>query len=77
VFAEHCETRAVRSRHEQRNGRPRGDTDEFFDKTGLDSSSTPIFQAVQQLGLKLQARKAPFDTIVIDHLERTPSDNLL
>lgn len=42
---------------------------------GGDSSTAPIFQAVQQLGLKLQARKAPFDTIVVDHLEKTPTEN--
>lgn len=40
-----------------------------------DSSSSAIFQAVQQLGLKLQARKAPFDTIVVDHVEKMPTDN--
>ena len=40
-----------------------------------DASSAPIFQAVQHLGLKLQARKAPFDTIVVDHLDKTPTDN--
>lgn len=40
-----------------------------------DASSAPIFQAVQHLGLKLQPRKAPFDTIVVDHLEKTPTDN--
>jgi uncharacterized protein (TIGR03435 family) len=43
--------------------------------SGSDASNAPIFQAVQKLGLKLQARKAPFDTIVVDHLERTPSEN--
>jgi uncharacterized protein (TIGR03435 family) len=42
---------------------------------GADSSTAPIFQAVQQLGLKLQARKTPFDTIVVDHLEKAPTDN--
>jgi uncharacterized protein (TIGR03435 family) len=42
---------------------------------GADSSTAPIFQAVQQLGLKLQARKAPFDTIVVDHLEKAPTEN--
>jgi len=40
-----------------------------------DSSSAAIFQAVQRLGLKLQARKAPFDTIVVDHVEKTPTEN--
>lgn len=42
---------------------------------GADASTAPIFQAVQQLGLKLQARKAPFDTIVVDHLEKAPTAN--
>lgn len=40
-----------------------------------DASSAPIFQAVQKLGLKLQARKAPFDTIVVDRLEKEPTEN--
>lgn len=40
-----------------------------------DPAPSSIFQALQQLGLKLQSRKAPVDTIVIDHLEKTPSDN--
>jgi len=34
-----------------------------------------MFQSIQQLGLKLQPLKAPVDTIVIDHLEKTPIDN--
>ena len=34
-----------------------------------------IFQAIRQLGLRLQARKALVDTIVIDHLEKTPAEN--
>ncbi len=40
-----------------------------------DPAASSIFQAVQQLGLKLQSRKAPVDTVVIDHLEKTPSEN--
>jgi uncharacterized protein (TIGR03435 family) len=40
-----------------------------------DPSTSSVFQAVQQLGLRLQSRKAPVETIVIDHLERNPSDN--
>ena len=32
-------------------------------------------QAVQQLSLKLQSRKAPVDTLVIDHFEKTPTEN--
>jgi uncharacterized protein (TIGR03435 family) len=35
-----------------------------------------IFTAVQeQLGLKLEEKKLPFDVLVIDHVERTPTDN--
>jgi uncharacterized protein (TIGR03435 family) len=40
-----------------------------------DASSTSLFQAIQeQLGLKLESRKGPVETIVIDHAER-PSAN--
>jgi uncharacterized protein (TIGR03435 family) len=46
-----------------------------FANGGADASNAPIFQAVQKLGLKLEARKAPFDTIIVDHLEKTPSEN--
>jgi uncharacterized protein (TIGR03435 family) len=35
-----------------------------------------LFDALQeQLGLKLDQRKAPVDRIVIDHIERLPSEN--
>lgn len=46
-----------------------------FAAGGTDASNTAIFQAVQKLGLKLQATKAPFDTIVVDRLEKTPTEN--
>jgi uncharacterized protein (TIGR03435 family) len=39
------------------------------------SSGGSIFLALQKLGLKLEARKAPVETIVIDHLEKTPTEN--
>jgi uncharacterized protein (TIGR03435 family) len=42
---------------------------------GLEPSTAPVFQAVQQLGLKLDSRKAPLQTIVVDHLEKTPTEN--
>jgi uncharacterized protein (TIGR03435 family) len=44
----------------------------------LDSASEPgssILNSVQQLGLKLEARKAPLEMIVIDHLEKLPTEN--
>jgi uncharacterized protein (TIGR03435 family) len=43
-----------------------------------DAASEPsgsIFKSVQQLGLKLESRKAPVDLIVIDHLEKMPTEN--
>jgi uncharacterized protein (TIGR03435 family) len=43
-----------------------------------DSASEPgssILTSVQQLGLKLEARKMPLDLLVIDHLEKLPTEN--
>jgi uncharacterized protein (TIGR03435 family) len=40
-----------------------------------DPGSSSIFNAVQALGLKLEPRKVPVETIVIDHVEKTPSEN--
>jgi uncharacterized protein (TIGR03435 family) len=44
----------------------------------LDAASTPtgsVFSAIEKLGLKLDARKAPVEMIVVDHLEKTPTEN--
>jgi uncharacterized protein (TIGR03435 family) len=43
--------------------------------TASEPSTGSIFQSVQQLGLKLESRKAPIDQIVIDHLEKIPTEN--
>jgi uncharacterized protein (TIGR03435 family) len=43
-----------------------------------DTASEPgssIVTSVQQLGLKLDARKMPLDMIVIEHLEKLPTEN--
>jgi uncharacterized protein (TIGR03435 family) len=40
-----------------------------------DGSTKQLFKAVQKLGLDLKQAKAPVDTIVVDHLEKTPTDN--
>ena len=34
-----------------------------------------IFKSVEKMGLKLDARKAPSDSIVIDHVEKTPTED--
>lgn len=47
-------------------------------RASLDAASTPsgsIFTAIQQLGLKLDSRKAPVETIFVDHVEKMPSEN--
>jgi uncharacterized protein (TIGR03435 family) len=40
-----------------------------------DPSGPTLFNAVQQLGLKLEPKKTPVETIVVDHLEKTPTEN--
>ena len=40
-----------------------------------DPSSGSIFSAVQKLGLRLEPRKSLIETIVIDHVEKTPTAN--
>jgi len=42
----------------------------------LDGASLPsLFEALQKVGLKLDARKAPLDMIVVDDGRKTPTDN--
>ena len=36
---------------------------------------TSIFESVQKMGLKLEPHKGPLETIVVDHLEKTPTEN--
>ena len=51
-----------------------GDAGPGFNARETDAAT--IFVAVQeQLGLKLESKKAPADLLVIDHLEKTPSEN--
>jgi uncharacterized protein (TIGR03435 family) len=40
-----------------------------------DPGGSSLFTSVQQLGLKLDARKLPYEYVVIDHAERKPTDN--
>lgn len=47
----------------------------------MDAAATPIepvasvFDAVKPYGLRLEARKAPIETLVVTHLEKTPTEN--
>ncbi len=40
-----------------------------------DPAGAGIFKAVQKLGLKLDSQKAPVETLVIDHIEQTPTED--
>ncbi|HEY4362083.1 MAG TPA: TIGR03435 family protein [Bryobacteraceae bacterium] len=39
------------------------------------SNGDSLPNALETLGLKLESRKAPIEVLVIDHIEKTPSDN--
>ncbi len=40
-----------------------------------DPAGNSIFHSIQQLGLKLEARKSDIGKLVVDHLEKMPSEN--
>ena len=45
---------------------------------GLSASSPAgggLFQAVRKLGLKLDPAQAPMETLVVDHIEKIPTEN--
>jgi len=39
------------------------------------SSGDSLYQAIEKLGLKLEPRKAPVEVLVIDHMEKMPTEN--
>ena len=47
----------------------------FGGSNALDTSGAAMIQAVKRLGLELQSRKAPVETIIVDHVEKTPTVN--
>ena len=36
---------------------------------------TSLMDAVQSMGLKLESRKATVDQLIVDHIEKTPTEN--
>jgi uncharacterized protein (TIGR03435 family) len=50
---------------------PSGPANTASDPTG----SSSIFSTVQQLGLRLEQQKAPVEFIVVDQLDKTPTEN--
>jgi uncharacterized protein (TIGR03435 family) len=40
-----------------------------------DPAGGSIFESVQSLGLRLKKDKATIETIVIEHIEKTPTEN--
>jgi uncharacterized protein (TIGR03435 family) len=47
----------------------------FANPNALDTSDAAMIQAVKRLGLELQSRKAPVETIIVDRVEKTPTAN--
>ena len=41
----------------------------------MDPGNSAVFTAIQQYGLKLEPRKAPIEMLVIDRVEKTPTEN--
>jgi uncharacterized protein (TIGR03435 family) len=41
----------------------------------LDSGGNPLEGAAEQLGLKLESRRMPVEIIVVDQIQKTPTDN--
>jgi uncharacterized protein (TIGR03435 family) len=54
---------------------PGADAGRPADAASDPSTSGSIFASVQQLGLKLDSRKSAVETIVVDKLEKAPTEN--
>jgi uncharacterized protein (TIGR03435 family) len=57
------------------------ETDQVRHTLPVDGAATPVepassvFDAVKQYGLRLGARKAPIEMLIVTHLEKTPTEN--
>jgi uncharacterized protein (TIGR03435 family) len=40
-----------------------------------DPSSNSVFTSIEQMGLRLESRKSAMEFIIVDHVEKTPSEN--
>ena len=56
------------------NGPAAGDASSPADAAS-DPGGVSIFASVKKLGLSLEKRKAPLDYLIIDHVEKTPTEN--
>jgi uncharacterized protein (TIGR03435 family) len=45
------------------------------DVAAVEPPFASVFQAVEKLGLRLERRRVPVERLVIDHIERTPTEN--
>ena len=49
---------------------------EFAREGAVDATAPNLFTALQeQLGLKLESKKQPVDIVIVDHAEKTPTEN--
>jgi uncharacterized protein (TIGR03435 family) len=44
-------------------------------RTSDDAPAPTLFEAVQEYGLKLEARKVPIEMLIVTHIEKTPTEN--
>lgn len=56
-------------------GPPGGFPGGGFPAPGADGGDSTVMQSLQKLGLRLDAQKAPGELLVIDRLEKTPTEN--
>lgn len=47
----------------------------LIDAVASTAVDSPVFTNVKELGLSLESQKAPVDVIVVDHVEKTPTEN--
>ncbi len=58
-------------------GGPAGTGDQAHAGVASDpgGGGTSLTDAVQSMGLKLESRKAMVDQLIVDHIEKTPTEN--